>query len=187
MGCASNMCRKEPNSLTTEYLFYPNDKSDIKFIQNNSKINNSYDLLSKEFFYYLNEIRLNPDKYVTESKQYNLFEIFMNLKPCTEINYVENNTEMIKRYIINSHFKKKGLFDQEKDIKILLGENIKDLCLFQTVCLNKNMKENIWLFFGENEDDIDKIFDKKYNNLIIICIPLEINTKILLSLIFYKV
>ncbi len=60
------------------------------------------------------------------------------------------------------------------------------MSLFQTVCLNDDINENVWLFLGENEDDIDKIFDAKYNCLMIIGVPLEQNKKMLLSLIFYK-
>ena len=60
------------------------------------------------------------------------------------------------------------------------------MSLFQTVCLNDDINENVWLFLGENEDDIDKIFDAKYNCLMIISVPLEQNKKMLLSLIFYK-
>ena len=183
-----NVCKREPTSITTEYLFYPNDKSDVKFIENNNNKNNSlYDLLSKEFYIYFNEIRKCPQQFIKESKEYNLFEIFIKLKPCPEINLIENNADKIKKYIINSHFKKKSILEQEKGIKILLlNENIKDICLFQNVFLNNDMKENVWIFLNENEDDIDKIFDVKYNYLMIICIPLEIDTKILLSLIFYK-
>ena len=185
MGCVPNVCRKDENSKT-EYIFHPNNRSDIKYINNNSKNNYIYDLISKEFFSYLNEIRTNPDKFLEESKKYNLFEIFIKLKPCPEINYVENNTEKIRQYIINSHYKKKNIFEQEKEIKMLLDENINNICLFQIVCFNNNMKENVWHFLGENEDDLDKIFDIKFNNLMIINIPLEINTKMFLSLIFYE-
>ena len=60
------------------------------------------------------------------------------------------------------------------------------MSLFQTVCLNDDINENVWLFLGENEDDIDKIFDAKYNCLMIISVSLEQNKKMLLSLIFYK-
>ena len=187
MGCMVDVCKRDTTSLTTEYFFYTNDKRDIKFIENNINKNNSlYNLLSKKFFIFFNEIRKNPQQFIKESKKHNLFEIFIKLKPCPEINLIENNIDKIKKYIINSHFKKKSIFEQEKDIKILLNEKIKDICLFQNVFLNNDMKENVWIFLNENEDDIDKIFDTKYNYLIIICIPLEIDTKILLSLIFYK-
>ena len=185
MGCVPNVCRKDENSKT-EYIFHPNNRSDIKYINNTSKNNYIYDLISKEFFSYLNEIRTNPDKFLEESKKYNLFEIFIKLKPCPEINYNENNIEKIRQYIIDSHSKKKNINEQEKDIKILLNENINDMSLFQTICLNNDINENVWLFFGENEDDIDKIFDAKYNCLMVICTPLEKNKKMLLSLIFYK-
>ena len=47
------------------------------------------------------------------------------------------------------------------------------------------MKENVWSLLEDNEDDIEKIFDMKYNNLIIVCIPLDYNTQLLLNLIFY--
>ena len=185
MGCVTDVCKKDPFSFNTE-LVHPNTG-----LKNESNMNYSfikepqYNQLSKDFFEILNEIRLNPEKYLNESKEHNLFEIFIKLKPCQEINFVENNIDEIKKYIYQAHFMNKSINEQEKDLKKLINENINDLCLFRTVCSNNDMKENVWSLLEDNEDDIEKIFDMKYNNLIIVCIPLDYNTQLLLNLIFY--
>ena len=87
---------------------------------------------------------------------------------------------------MNSYFKNKNLIERDNEIKKLINENLSEICLFQTISTNNNIKQNVWDFLEENEDDIEKIFDTLYNKLIIISIPLEHNTKILLTLIFYK-
>ena len=149
-----------------------------------------YDKFSKDFFNVLTEIRANPEKYIKESKDYSLDLVFLKINPSNEINFSDKNNKMLKKYIFDSHVKNRGICEQEKDIKNLLSKgnmnNIKDICLFQTFCSSNDMKENVWLFLEENEDEIEKIFSVEYNFLTIICLPLEYNTKILASLIFYK-
>ena len=120
-----------------------------------------------------------------ESKEHNLFEIFIKLKPCSDIIYKDNDLDLLKKYIMNSYFKNKNLIERDIEIKKLINENLSEICLFQTISTNNNIKQNVWDFLEENEDDIEKIFDTQYNKLIIISIPLEHNTKILLTLIFY--
>ena len=87
---------------------------------------------------------------------------------------------------MKSYLKKKNISEQEKEIKNVINENIEEICLFQTICFNNDMKENVWDFLEGNEDDLEKIFDNKYNSIIIVSIPLEHKTKTLLTLIFYK-
>ena len=122
-----------------------------------------------------------------ESKEHNLFEIFIKLRPCSDILYKDTDLDPLKKYIMNSYFKNKNIFERDNEVKKLINENLSEICLFQTISsINNNIKQNVWDFLEENEDDIEKIFDTNYNKLIIISIPLEHNTKILLTLIFYK-
>ena len=185
MGCVAEACNKGAISFSTEYQSNP-DKINEESL-NYSFINEpQYDQMSKEFFDKFNEIRANPEKFLEESKEHNLFEIFIKLKPCPDLKYCGNDINKLKKYIMKSYLKNKSISDQEKEIKILINENIQEICLFQSISFNNNIKENIWHFLEENEDDIEKIFDIKYNSLMIISIPLEHNVKILLNLIFFK-
>ena len=185
MGCVAEACNKGAILFSTEYQSNT-DKYNEESL-NYSFINEpQYDQMSKEFFNIFNEIRANPGKFIEESKEHNLFEIFIKLKPCPDLKYCENDVNKLKKYIMKSYLKNKSIPDQEKEIKILINENIKEICLFQSISFSNNIKENIWHFLEENEDDIEKIFDIKYNSLMIISIPLEHNVKILLNLIFYK-
>ncbi len=184
MGCVAEACNKCGITFANEFDSNMNKTNDETI--NYSFIKEpQYDQMSKEFFDILNKMRINPGDFIEESKEYNLFEIFIKLKPCQEINFVENNIDEIKKYIYHAHFMNKSINEQEKDLKKLINENINDLCLFRTVCSNNDMKENVWSLLEDNEDDIEKIFDMKYNNLIIVCIPLDYNTQLLLNLIFY--
>ena len=185
MGCVAEACNKGAISFSSEYN--PNSGKSYEESLNYTFINEpQYEQMSKEFFNIFNEIRKNPEKYIEESKEYNLFEIFIKLKPCPDIKYCEDDTNKLKKYIMKSYLKNKSNIEQEKEIKILINENIQEICLLQSLCFNNDIKENVWHFLEENEDDMEKIFDIKYNSLIIINIPLEHNTKKLLNLIFYK-
>ena len=191
--CVSDTCNKSQ-------ILFTNDVSQMSSrLDNSEKLRSfnlsnledpQYDKFGKEFFNILTDIRVNPEKYNKESKDYSLDLIFLKIKSSNQINYSEKNNKIIKKYIIDSHFKNRSISDQEKDLKNLLNkgysDKVKDICLFQTFCSSNDMKENVWLFLEENEDEIEKIFSIEYNFLMIICLPFEYNTKILTSLIFYK-
>ena len=191
--CVTDTCNKSQ-------ILFTNDVSQISSrLDNSEKLRNfnlsnledpQYDKFGQEFFSILTDIRLNPEKYIKESKDYSLDLIFLKIKSSNQINYSEKNNKIIKKYIIDSHFKNRSISDQEKDLKNLLNkgnsDKVKDICLFQTICSSNDMKENVWFFLEENEDEIEKIFSIEYNFLMIICLPFEYNTKILTSLIFYK-
>ena len=191
--CDSDICNKSQINFT-------NDVSQMSSRLDNSEKFRSfnlsnledpqYDKFGQEFYNILTDIRVDPEKYIKESKDYSLDLIFLKIKPSNEINYSEKNNKIIKKYIIDSHFKNRSISDKEKDLKSLLNkgssDKVKDISLFQTFCTSNDMKENVWLFLEENEDEIEKIFSVEYNFLEIICLPLEYNTKILANLIFYK-
>ena len=189
-NCVNDTCNKntflftqEINPLTNR----PSDSPKLNNLNNAFMEDSQYQKQSKEFFDILNDIRINPEKYLIDSKEHSLLEIFIKLKPTNEINFSENNIDKLKKYLINSYRLSKRIAEQEKEITPLINDgNIKDISLFQTIYTNQDMKENVWAFLQENEDDFEKIFSMNYNNLIIVCFPLDYNSKILTSLIFYK-
>ena len=185
MGCVTEACNKNTIIFSPEVISNSN-KLNEENINYTFMTEPQYDQMSKDFFDILNDIRTNPENYLEESKEHNLFEIFIKLKPCSDIIFKDNDLESLKKYIMNSYFKNKNILERDNDIKKLINENLSEICLFQTISTNNNIKQNVWDFLEENEDDIEKIFDSQYNKLIIISIPLEHNTKILLTLIFYK-
>jgi len=188
-NCVTDSCNKgtffftnEINPLTNR----PEESEKLKYLNHSFMEDPQYQKQSKEFFDIFNDIRINPEQYLADSKEYSLLEIFIKLKPTNEINYSENNIKKIKKYLINSHFLSKRTSDQEKEIIPLINDgNVKEISLFQTISTSQNMKENVWSFLQENEDDFEKIFSSNYNYLIIICFPLEYS-KTLTSLIFYQ-
>ena len=186
-NCVTDSCNKNTFFFSNEISPLSEESEKSKNLNNSFMEDPQYQKQSKEFFDIFNDIRINPEKYLSDSKEYSLLEIFFKLKPSNKIEYSENNVKKIKKYLINSHFLSKKTSDQEKEIIPLINEGkVKEISLFQTICSSQDMKENVWAFLQENEDDFDKIFSKKYNYLIIICFPLEYNTKMLMSLIFYQ-
>ena len=190
-NCVTDTCNKDTFLFNQEINPLTNriDENDrLKNINMTFMEDPQYQQLSKEFFNILNDIRVNPNNYINDSKEHNLSEIFIKLKPSNEINFSENNITNIKKYLINSHFKNKRISEQEQEIKSLVNDGkTNDICLFQTININSDMKENVWVFLEENEDDFAKIFSNDYNNLLIVSFPLEYNTKTLTSLIFYSI
>jgi dsDNA-binding SOS-regulon protein len=185
MGCVAEACNKGGITFANEFDSNMNKTNDETI--NYSFIKEpQYDQMSKEFFDILNKMRINPGDFIEESKEYNLFEIFIKLKSCPQLNFYDNNMNKIKRYIMRSYLKQKSPQEIEKEVKNLINENLEEVCLFQTLCQSKNNQENVWMFLAENEDDIEKIFDTNYDSLMIIGIPLEHKTKNLLTLAFFK-
>ena len=75
--------------------------------------------------------------------------------------------------------------EKENKIKSMINNgNISNLCLFQTITIDNDVKENIWYFLEENEDDIEKILTDNYDYIIIISIPLNYDKSIIIF-IFY--
>ena len=187
-NCVNDTCNTN-TFLFTEVNPLTNRPEDLKTKNLNQSFmeDPQYQKQSKEFFDILNDIRINPEEYLTVSRDHSLLENFIKLKRGNEITYTENNINKIKKYLIKSHFLSKRIIDQEKEIIPLVNDgNINEIALFQTICISQDMKENVWTFLQENEDDFEKIFSTKYDYLIIICFPLDYNSKILASLIFYK-
>ena len=178
------MFSKENNSFSTR-----NEKNEKLRNINNSNINDQRcQEISQEFFNILNSIRINPDKYIRDSKDFSLFEIFIKLKKCPELISSENNNNNIINYLVNSEFEGKNCVEQESELKLLINDgNIKDISLFQICLKSDDVRENVWSFLLENEDDLGKIFSDAFSHLMIISFPSENKKKILTNLIFYKI
>ena len=155
-------------------------------LKNGKSIDSSQLILSKKYFQIINEIRENPSDYINESKAHNLFEIFIKLKPSKPLKYSENNIFDIISYLEESQ-KKTSTIEKEKEIQSLINNgNIKNICLFQSITLCNDEKENFWYFLEENEDDIDKILTVNYDYITIICLSIQ-NDKSQISFILYDV
>ena len=92
------------------------ENEDLKIIQPNSIKKGAYNdkILSKKYHEILNEIRENPSKYITESKTYNLSEIFLKLKPSNPIKFSEESISNIISYLI-----------EEEETKVSIHQKIK--------------------------------------------------------------
>ena len=188
-NCISDACNKN-EILFTNNEIHPltnrESKEKFKSINFSSLEDVQYENLSQEIFNILSDIRMNPENYLSESKEYSLLYIFIKIKPSTKLFFSEINIDC-KKYIIDSYFQNKSVFEQENGLKSLINEgNIQDIYLFQFILKNKDMKDSVWTFLLDNEDDIDKVFSDKYDYLMVICLPLDQNEKILCNLIFYK-
>ena len=191
-NCVTDSCNKDTFLFNNDVTSISNrleDKENGKLKNYNKNImgDPKYQKMSKEFFDLLNDIRTNPEKYIRDSREHSLLEIFFKLKTSSQLNYSEKNIDNIRMYLINAHFTGKSCLEQENEIKALINDgNVKNLCLFQTICTSNDLNENLWTFLQENEDDLGKIFSDEYNHLTIVCFPIEKNKINLINLIFYK-
>ena len=188
--CNIKTCCKDYEVIRTgeNYHLQFNDstsnKQQIIFLENGQFLNDDQLDLGKKYFKIINEIRENPSDYINDSKSHNLFEIFMKLKPSKPLRYSENNMLAIISYLIDSQ-EKTSIIEKEKQIEYMINNgNIKNICLFQTITVSDNIKENFWYFLEENEDDIDKILSINYDYVMIICLSIK-DDKFLISFIFY--
>jgi hypothetical protein len=189
-NCISDACNKNEVLFTNNEIYPLTNRESmekLKSINYSSLEDAQYENLSKEIFNILSDIRMNPENYELVSKDYSLYNILIKTKPGTKLLFSENNIDY-KKYIIDSYFQKKSIQEQEKGLKSLINKgNIQDIFLFQFILKNKDMKDSIWTFLHENEDDLDKVvFSDRFDYLIVICLPLDQNEKILCNLIFYK-
>ena len=152
---------------------------------NGKSINNDQLNLSKKYYEILNEIRENPTNFINESKEHQLFEIFIKLRPSKPLKFSENDILDIISYLEESQQKSYSDEQKEKDVKLLINNgNISNICLFQLITLFDDVKENIWQFLEDNEDDIDKILTVNYDYIMVICLPITTNQSIV-TFIFY--
>ena len=94
MGCVAEACNKGSITFTPEVNSNTNQLSEEN-INYGFMQEPQYDQMSKEFFNVLNDIRTNPENFLEESKEHNLFEIFIKLKPCSDIIYKDNDLDSL--------------------------------------------------------------------------------------------
>ena len=185
-SCGESRCCKD----ISEFLKFQEDE-DLKIIKPNIIKKGSYNdkILSKKYHEIFNEIRENPSNYITESKAYNLSEIFIKLKPSNPIEYSEDNINNIISYLEDEEETKEtrtSIHQKERKIASMINHgDIKKLTIFETNTISDNLRENLWNFLSQNEDDIEQILSPYYEYIIILCLPLTIENYRLIF-IFYN-
>ena len=145
-----------------------------------------YIKIENEIFTLINEIKTNPDNYINESKIYNLFSIFIKLKPSIEYKKSDlQNIKYIKSYLFSSLLQEKKLLIKENEILKLIPEQIRSMDLFQCICDNRNVNEIVWKFLEDNEDDIESILGELYESLLVIFQPGFDKSQYITYFIFY--
>ena len=183
MGNCRSRCCKD----ISEFL-YTQENDNLKIIQANYIKKGAYNdkLLSLKYHEMLNEIRENPSKYITESKSYNLSDIFIKLKPSNPIKYSEENINNIISYLEKEENSRTSIHQKERKIASMINHgSIKKISIFETNTINENLRINFWNFLSQNEDDIDQILEAYYEYIIILCLPL-IKENYRLLFIFYN-
>ena len=160
MGNCRSRCCKD----ISEFL-YNQENDNLKIIQANYIKKGAYNdkLLSLKYHEMLNEIRENPSKYITESKSYNLSDIFIKLKPSNPIKYSEENINNIISYLEKEENSRTSIHQKERKIASMINHgSIKKISIFETNTINENLRINFWNFLSQNEDDIDQILEAYY-------------------------
>ena len=183
MGNCRSRCCKD----ISEFL-YTQENDNLKIIQANNIKKGAYNdkLLSLKYHEMLNKIRENPSKYITESKSYNLSDIFIKLKPSNPIKYSEENINNIISYLEKEENSRTSIHQKERKIASMINHgSIKKISIFETNTINENLRINFWNFLSQNEDDIGQILEAYYEYIIILCLPLNIEN-FRLIFIFYN-
>ena len=154
--CKVNNCCRECEVVRTGENF-PNNTNHNKdkiLLKNGKSLINNQIILAKKYFELINKIRENPSNFINDIKIYNLFEIFMKLKPSKPLKFSENNIFNIISYL-EEYQEKKSIFEKQNEISSMINQgNINKINLYQTLTLTNNIEENFWYFLQENEDDI---------------------------------
>ena len=180
-SCGESRCCKD----ISEFLQVPR-QIDYKVGSNYKLKKGLYNdqILSTKYHEILNKIRESPSNYITESKQYNLSQIFIKLKPSNPIPFSEENLNNIISFFGDDI--DVTIYEKESQIsKILNNGYIKNICIYAIITKNDELDKNVWQLFEENEDDIEQILSVYYDYIIILCLPL-INDKYKLVFIFYN-
>ncbi len=190
--CALNTCcnNLEKTQTCVNFHFIEEDynyttRSEKLYLNNGKSIDNNQLLLSRKYFIIINELKQNPTEYIIQSKSHNLFDIFLKLKTSVPFIFLENNKLDIISYLMVCQ-EQTSIIEKEKEIKSKLNNgNINNLCLMQYITICNDVKENVWYFLEENEDDIDKILTVNYEYVMIICLTTETD-KLNIYFIFYN-
>ena len=122
--CKVNNCCRECEVVRTGENFpnntYNNNNNNI-FLKNGKFFINNQIILAKKYFELINKIRKNPSDFINYSKTYNLFEIFMKLKPSKPLKFSENNISNIISYLIE-YQEKKSIFEKQNEISSMINQ-----------------------------------------------------------------
>lgn len=181
-NCRSRCCKDISEFLSTQ------ENDNLKIIQSNYIKKGAYNdkILSLKYHEMLNEIRESPAKFITESKSYNLSDIFIKLNPSNPIKFSEQNINNIISYLEKEENSRTSIHQKERKIASMINHgNIKKISIFETNTMNDNLRINFWNFLSQNEDDIEQILEAYYEYIIILCLPLNIEN-FRLIFIFYN-
>ena len=123
-NCISDACNKNEVLFTNNEIYPLTNRESmekLKSINYSSLEDAQYENLSKEIFNILSDIRMNPENYINVSKDYSLLNIFIKTKPGTKLLFSKNNIDY-KKYIIDSYFQKKSIYEQENGLKLLIND-----------------------------------------------------------------
>ena len=182
-SCGNSKCCKD----ISEFINI-SEHDDFKIIKANQIKKEAYNdkILSQKYHEMLNEIRENPSNFITESKSYNLAEIFIKLKPSNPIKFSNENVNNIISYLEEVEESNISIHQKERKIANMINQgNIKKICIFETNTISDNLNVNLWNFLSQNEDDIEQIISTNYEYIIILCLPL-IKENYRLLFIFYN-
>ena len=182
-SCGNSRCCKS----ITELLYY-SENEDSKIIKTNQIKKGGYNdkLLCTKYHQILNEIRENPSNFIIESKSYNLAEIFIKLKPNNPIKFSEENINNIISYLKEEEDTKVSIHQKEIKIANMIHYGyIKKICMYELDTIYDDLRQNLWYFLQQNEDDLELILSTYYEYIIILCLPLN-NELSRLIFIFYN-
>ena len=182
-NCGNSKCCKDISEFLNN-----SEHDDFKIIKANQIKKEAYNdkILSQKYHEMLNEIRENPSNFITESRSYNLAEIFIKLKPSNLIKFSQDNINNIISYLIEEQYVNVSIHQKETIIANMINfGNIKKLCMFENDTISDDLRENLWHLLQQNEDDIEQILSSYYEYIIILCLPLN-NEQSRLIFIFYN-
>jgi hypothetical protein len=157
---------------------------------NSSNFSEELHIIDFQIFNIINDMRINPKKYLKESFNHKLNQIFEDIisqnKKLNQLNFPKEHMAEIIIYLKDMKNIDKTLKAKENDIMKILGNNINKKNYFQSISSKEEAEENVWNLL-ENFDDEDYIIlTEDFENLIVISVPLDGTNKIITSYIFYN-
>ena len=168
-----------------------------KEIPNKNLLINSSNLIEKlhiidfQIFNIINEMRMNPKKFLKDSFKHKLNQIFENIisnknKNFKNLNFPKNHLHEINIYLKDMKNIDKNLKAKENDIMKILGNKIEKKNYFQSISSKEEAEENVWNLLENFDDEDYVILTEPFENLIVISVPLDGTNKIITSYIFFN-
>ena len=116
------------------------------FLKSGKSIDNTLLLLSKKYFQVINDIKQNPTDFILQSKSYNLFDTFINLKSSNPFLFSENNKFEVISYLMECK-EQISIIEKENEIKSIINNgNVNSISLMSYISIGNDVKQNIWYF-----------------------------------------